>query len=56
MGLENLCLNEDELDAKLKIFLGKKHDSKFKEDLKNAGNLFEDEAKEHLSVTSETYK
>ena len=53
--METMCLTEEEVDQKLKIFQGKKHDDKYKEDLKNAGNLFEDEAKEHLSVTKDTY-
>lgn len=49
-------MTEEEVDQKLKIFLGKKNDLKYKEDLKNAGNLFTDEAKEHLTVTKDTYK
>ena len=58
MGLkkEKLCLTDEEIEQKLKIFLGKKYDARYKEDLKNAGNLFSDEAKEHLEVTRETYK
>ena len=56
LKLDNLCLTEDELDQKLKVFQGKKNDEKYAEDLKNAGNLFEDESKEHLSVTLDTYK
>ena len=56
LKLDNMCLTEDDLDQKLKVFLGKKNDAKYAEDLKNAGNLFEDESKEHLSVTKDTYK
>ena len=56
LKLDNLCMTEDELDKKLKVFEGKKNDAKYAEDLKNAGSLFEDEAKEHLSVSKDTYK
>ena len=55
LKLDNLCLTEEELDQKLQAFLGKLNDPKYKEDLKNAGSLFEDESKEYLTVTSETY-
>ena len=53
--IESLCRTEEELDKKLKVFLGKKSDAKYEEDLKNAGNLFVDESKEHLQVNKSTY-
>ena len=48
LKLDNICLTEEELDQKLEVFQGKMNDAKYKEDLKNAGSLFEDESKEHL--------
>jgi len=55
LHLANLSMTEEEIDTKLKVFAGKKNDPKYAEDLKNAGSLFDDEAKEQIEVTKETY-
>ena len=57
MALSELpVLSDTELDLKLKLFLGKKNDPRYAEDVQNAGALFADESKEHIDVSMKTYK